>query len=140
MGRREVGAPVHRAAKLIDRIGVSTQALQGQAQIAHRIGIVWPQSKGRTATADRPIELAESTIRLGQIGVEIGSVRPHGHGSANQLNGARVVSLLMAQHSEEVQGDRVFLFPRKNLFVQLRGRLQVAGLVHFDRRCQKVLH
>ena len=46
----------------------------------------------------------------------------------------------MAQHAQQVQGVGVFLLLRQDLLIQLGGRSQLAGTVHFDRGRQCVLH
>ncbi len=115
------GAKFGRSSKArrncIDGLGAPAQSLVSQAKIAQGFGIVRRQAESRLATADGPIQLAQCAISLGQIGVERGDVWPKRHGAADHLDGARVVPLLVVQHSQEVQRVGVRRFLRQDLLI-----------------------
>ena len=71
------------------------------------------------------------------VNVRIG---PQRHRPADQLDRASVLTLLVVEHAQQVQGLGVFLLARQNLLVQLGGRPQLPRSVHFDRGRQYVLH
>ena len=115
VGRCELGAQLQGASELLDRLLASPQALQRQAEVRQCLREIRPQAERGTAAADGSIHLTETPVHLGEIGVEGRDVRSQGHGPADQLDGLRVVPLLVIQHAEQVEGGRVRLFPRQDL-------------------------
>jgi hypothetical protein len=75
-----------------------------------------------------------------QVGVKGRHVRSQGHGLANHLDRARVISPLMAQDAKQVQDIGVLLVLGQDRLVQKSGPLQLAGLVRFEGRGRIGLH
>ncbi len=140
VGRREVRPQLQRAAKLLDGFGVPSESLQRQTEVAKRLGGVGRQAQRRPAAADGSLVLTQGAVGFGQVGVEGGQVRPKRHGPADQLDGAGVVALLVAQHAEQVEGVGVLRLSGQDRLVQLRRRRQVPGLVLLNGGGQIVLH
>ena len=116
---RKVRPQLDGAAKLFDRILVLPETLKGGSEVAQGFWIVGPDRERNAATSGGTLEITESTVRLGQVGVVCRRIGPQGHRATDQLDRARVLTLLVVQHTEQMKRLGVFLLARQNLLVQL---------------------
>ena len=104
---------------------------QGQAEIDIGFSEIGLQPQRGAATADRSIELPQRAVRLRQVAVKDGRPRLQRDGLADQVNGRRVIALLMTQHAKQVKGVRVARIAGQHLLIQPGSPRQLARLVHF---------
>ncbi len=95
MGCGEIGSHPDSVPKLLGGLVVLAQPLKGQPEITERLRIIGPETQGRAAATGSAIQLAQCTIRLGQIGVESRRVGPQDNRAPDQLDGPRVLPLLV---------------------------------------------
>ena len=124
---------------------MSSQSVQGQAQVVGRLGIPRLETQGRATAFDRLLVLAQAAVSLGQVGVECRRVRPHGRGPADQLDGPAGVAALMMHDAEEMQGFGVLGLASQKVvvasgrireaarLVQLQSGGQVRGRIHVEK-------
>jgi hypothetical protein len=113
---------------------------QGQTEVDGRFRERGLQPQRRATASDGPVQLAESAIGFGEVGVEGSHIGPQSDGLADQLNGLGLVALLMAEHAKQVQGIGVLLLASQHLPIEPVSRSQLSGLMHFNSGRQNVLY
>ncbi len=127
-------------AELVSGLSVLALLLQGQAEIAQGFRIIGLETQRHAATAGRAFELTQGPIGLRQIRMVARLVWAERDGPPDQLHCPSMVALLMAQHTQKVQGVGVLGIVGQKLLIKLRSVAQLPGSMHFNGGGQLVLH
>ena len=132
MRRSEIRPILEGAAEGVDGLGSPAQGLKCQAEVGESFGEIRLQLDRGPATANGSIESAQGSISFGQVGMEAGHVGTKGDRAANQVDGPRMITLLMLQDSKKMERQGVRLIGRQDPLVEL-GRLRKPScLMEFD--------
>jgi hypothetical protein len=104
VGSGEVRPQAQGVAEVLDGLGEAAQALHGQAEAAEHLGGIRLQAQGGAAGAGSALVLTKGAVDLGEVGVIGGGVGSQRGGPADELDGAGVLSLLVVQQTQHVQG------------------------------------
>ena len=112
------------------------QFQEGQAEVIGGFSLVGVQAQRRPTAADGPVELSQGPIRLGEVGVEGCRAGAQPDGAVDQFHGPGRISLLMSNHSQQVQSIRLVRVLGQDALVNLRCFVQCPLLVQGDRFLQ----
>jgi hypothetical protein len=113
---------------------------QDQSEVVGGFGRAWLQPQSGAAALGGAVEVAQSTVRLGQVGV-IGSIRGvEGDGPADALGGLTVIALLMGDNAQQVQGVGVVGLGVEDIAVQPGCLGQAPALVLLQAEGKVVVH
>ena len=140
VSQEEVWSQVQGVPETPDGLGMSAHALQGRTQITQSFGVIRLDLEGGLATIRGPLEVADGTIRLGQVRKINRGVRPQAHGLFDQFRGQPMITALMVQNPTEMQGFRVLRIALEGFPIQSVSHVEVPVLMHLDGRAECALH
>jgi hypothetical protein len=110
------------------------------AEIVGRLGRVGLEVQSCVAALGRALELAQSAIDFGQVGVVDGIARVLRNGPADILGRTPQFSLLECNHAQEMQGVGMLGLVSQDIAVHLRGLGQTAALVLLNSELEVTTH
>jgi hypothetical protein len=140
VGQGEIGAERERVTELIGGLAGSSQPLERQAEIGQGLGKIRLEAQGHPTRSTCTLKLPLGTIRLGQVGVELRTVRLEGHRPYHQLDRSGMIALLVVNHSQQVQDFGIVSLVIEHVLIQRGGLRELPRLVHLDGCPQNVSH